>query len=160
LPINLKHANGRARSRHAGMRRGAPGRSAASGAIVASKTSPEAKKLMLKSADPTISPRRLRLPAHLAVVLALGAQCGCTREFFREWANQDATEAIFEKSRDPRWRIDMFSIEPPALARYTDYSNPDNPPAPPDDYATEAMSPVPQWPDNRLLSPMEGTGYL
>ena len=26
--------------------------------------------------------------------------------------------------------------------------------------AAEALSPVPQWPDNRLLVPAEGTGYL
>ena len=24
------------------------------------------------------------------------------REFYREWANQDVSEAVFEKSRDPR----------------------------------------------------------
>ena len=41
--------------------------------------------------------------------LALGLETGCTREFFREWANQDVTEAIFEKSRDPRFRLDIFS---------------------------------------------------
>ncbi len=35
-----------------------------------------------------------------------------------------------------------------------------SPPAPPDDPAAEALSPVPQWPDNRLLIPVEGTGYL
>ena len=31
---------------------------------------------------------------------------------------------------------------------------------PPDDPAAEALSPVPQWPDNRLLVPPEGTGYM
>jgi hypothetical protein len=84
---------------------------------------------------------------------------GCGREFFREWANQDASEVVFEKSRDPRWRLDMFSIEPPAMSRFANPYDPDFPPAPPDDYATEAMSPVPQWPDHRLLVPTEGTGY-
>ena len=33
-------------------------------------------------------------------------------------------------------------------------------PAPPDDPATEALSPVPQWPDNRLIVPVEANGYL
>lgn len=94
------------------------------------------------------------------VVLAVAAQAGCTREFFREWANQDVSEAVFEKSRDPRWRLDLFSVDPPALARYADPYDPDRPPAPPDDRAAEASSPVPQWPDNRLLVPAEGTGYL
>jgi hypothetical protein len=92
--------------------------------------------------------------------LALGFETGCTREFFREWANQDVTEAIFEKSRDPRYRLDLFSIEPPALSRFADPYDQDVPPAPPDDVATEALSPVPQWPDNRLMVPVEGTGYL
>src|SRR4030081_950374 len=87
-------------------------------------------------------------PARVAALalVALASQAGCGREFFREWANQDASEAVFEKSRDPRWRLDMFSIEPPALSRFADPYDQDFPPAPPDDPATEALSPVPQWP--------------
>lgn len=115
---------------------------------------------MTFNAHPTKRPCRSRLRVRLLVALALGTQVGCTREFFREWANQDATEAVFEKSRDPRWRLDLFSVEPPALSRFADPYDPDVPPAPPDDYATEALSPVPQRPDNRLLVPLEGTGYL
>ncbi|AMV38998.1 TolC family protein [Planctomyces sp. SH-PL62] len=98
------------------------------------------------------------LPALLAAVL--GTQPGCTREFFREWANQDVSEAIFEKSRDPRWRLDTFTVEPPAMARFADPYDQDFPPAPPDDPAAEALSPVPQSPNNRLLVPAEGNGYL
>ncbi|WP_148592789.1 TolC family protein [Aquisphaera giovannonii] len=85
---------------------------------------------------------------------------GCTREFYREWANQDVSEAVFEKSRDPRWRLDVFSVEPPAMSRFASPYDPEFPPAPPDDPATAALSPVPQWPDNRVLVPVEGTGYL
>jgi hypothetical protein len=95
----------------------------------------------------------------LAVLLALGSNLGCGREFFRQWADQDVTEVIFEKSRDPRWRLDLFSAEPPALSRFADPYDIDQPPAPPDDPAAEATSPVPQWPHNRLLVPQEGTGY-
>ena len=94
------------------------------------------------------------------MLLALGSQLGCTREFYREWANQDASEAVFEKSRDPRWRLDAFSIEPPALSRFADPYDQDFPPAPPDDPAAEALSPVPQWPDNRLIVPVEANGYI
>jgi hypothetical protein len=104
-------------------------------------------------------PHRAARAATLTLV-ALAAQAGCGREFYREWANQDASESVFEKSRDPRWRLDMFSIEPPALSRFADPYDPDRPPAPPDDYASEQTSPVPQWPDNRLLVPPEGTAYL
>ncbi len=95
----------------------------------------------------------------ILAALLVAAQSGCTREFYREWANQDVSEAIFEKSRDPRWRLDMFSIEPPALSRFADPYDPETPPAPPDDVAAEALSPVPQWPSNRLIMPAEGTGY-
>ena len=99
--------------------------------------------------------------AALALFLSLGTGLtGCGREFYRNWADQDVSEAVFEKSRDPRWRIDLFSIEPPAMARFADPYDPDRPPAPPDDRAAEALSPVPQWPHHRLLVPMEGTGYL
>ncbi len=96
----------------------------------------------------------------ILLALAVGGQAGCGREFFRNWANQDASEAVFEKSRDPRWRIELFSAEPPATSRFASPYDPDRPPAPPDDRATEALSPVPQWPDYRLLVPAEATGYL
>ncbi len=105
--------------------------------------------------------RRIARAVPLAAfsIASIGSS-GCTREFFRQWANQDATEAVFEKSRDPRYRIDMFSIEPPAMSRFADPFDPDHPAAPPDDVAAEALSPVPQAPRTRLLSPIEGTGYL
>ena len=96
----------------------------------------------------------------MTLLFAALAGPGCGREFFREWGDQDVSEAVFEKSRDPRWRLDTFSIEPPALSRFADPYDPDRPPAPPDDYATERLSPVPQWPHHRLLTPVEGTGYL
>ncbi len=104
-------------------------------------------------------PARLAAASALAIATLTNAG-GCGREFFREWADQDVTEAVFEKSRDPRWRVDLFSIESPALARYADPYDPDRPPAPPDDYATEALSPVAQNPHHRLLVPVEGTGYI
>ena len=56
--------------------------------------------------------------------------------------------------------MDIFSVEPPMLSRFADPYDQEVPPAPPDDPAAEALSPVPQWPDNRLLVPVEGTGYL
>ncbi|WP_169979709.1 TolC family protein [Tautonia rosea] len=99
--------------------------------------------------------------ARLAMVIAaLAASTGCTREFFRNWADQDVTEAIFEKSRDPRFRVDLFTITPPAMSRFADPYDPDRPPAPPDDYAAQELSPQPQMPRHRLISPAEGTGYL
>ena len=105
-------------------------------------------------------PSRRRQAVGLALLLSLGAQFGCGREFFRQWADQDVSEAVFEKSRDPRWRLDTYSIEPPSMSRFADPYDPDQPPAPPDDRGAEALSSVPQWPHNRLLVPAEGTGYL
>jgi hypothetical protein len=101
--------------------------------------------------------RRRAAGAGLALLLSLS---GCGREFYRNWADQDVSEAVFEKSRDPRWRLDLFSIEPPAMSRFADPYDPDRPPAPPDDYASQALSPVPQAPHHRLLTPAEGTGYI
>ncbi|WP_152050432.1 TolC family protein [Tautonia marina] len=99
--------------------------------------------------------------ARLAMVIAaLAASTGCTREFFRNWADQDVTEAVFEKSRDPRFRIDLFTKTPPAMSRFADPYDPDRPPAPPDDFAAQELSPQPQKPTHRLISPAEGTGYL
>lgn len=103
--------------------------------------------------------KRRRASLVLALLVGTGAT-GCGREFYRNWADQDVSEAVFEKSRDPRWRFDLFTIEPPPLSRFADPYDPDQPPAPPDDPAAEALSPVPQWPHHRLLIPMEGTGYL
>ena len=103
--------------------------------------------------------RHLRRGVTLAL-LVVAVESGCSREFYREWANQDASEAVFEKSRDPRWRLDAFTVEPPAMSRFADPYDPEFPPAPPDDPASEALSPVPQWSDHRLITPAEGTGYL
>jgi hypothetical protein len=114
----------------------------------------------MKTFEPSPRPHSRRLGPIAVLALALGVLSGCGREFYRQWANQDASEAVFEKSRDPRFRLDMFSIDPPSMARHADPYDPDVPPAPPDDHTTEALAPAPQWPGNRLLVPVEGTGYL
>jgi hypothetical protein len=103
------------------------------------------------------------LPAGKSVCAAgllLLSQAGCGREFFRQWADQDVSEAIFEKSRDPRWELPTFTIEPPPLSRFADPYDEDRPPAPPDDRAAEALSPTPQWSHHKLLTPVEGAGYI
>jgi hypothetical protein len=102
----------------------------------------------------------LRGLAALPILAVAATQPGCGREFYREWANQDVSEVVFEKTRDPRFRIDMFSIDPPWMSRYADPYDPDRPPAPPDDLATQAMGPIPQTATNQLMVPLEGTGYL
>ena len=124
---------------------------------------PEALAMKKRVATPLshiARPRRRSGRVVLFALFALGSQVGCSREFFREWANSDVSEAVFEKSRDPRWRMDIFSIEPPSLARFANPYDPDRQPAPPDDFSTQSLSPVPQNPDHRLIMPAEGTGYL
>lgn len=106
------------------------------------------------------SSTRIFRQAAAFTLLGVGSLSGCTREFYREWANQDVAEAVFEKSRDPRWRLDAFSIEPPPLSRFADPYDPEFPPAPPDDPTAEMLSPVPQRPDNRLIVPIEATSHL
>ncbi len=106
-------------------------------------------------------PRWARLgTASILGGLILCLASGCSREFFREWANADVTEAVFERSRDPRYRLDLFSIEPPAQSRFADPHDPDFPPAPPDDLAARALSTHAQDPRERVLVPTEGTGYI
>ena len=98
--------------------------------------------------------------AGLAVGLGLTSQVGCGREFFRHWADQDVSEAIFEKSRDPHARLEKFTMEPPATSRFANPYDVDRQPAPPDDPMTQALSPTPQFPYHRLMVPAEGTAYL
>ena len=83
-------------------------------------------------------------PALLLAVLC--TQWGCSREFFRNWANQDVSEAVFEKTRDPRWRMDTFSVEPPALSRFADPYDQDFPPAPPTTPPPRPSPPCPSRP--------------
>ena len=82
----------------------------------------------MRSAETRVRCRLLGRGSILAV-LAVATQVGCTREFFREWANMDVSETIFEKSRDPRWRIDLFSVEPPPLSRFANPYDPRGPAA-------------------------------
>ena len=107
-----------------------------------------------------VTARQLGIGAILAV-LAIVTQAGCGREFFRDWANQDVSEAVFEKSRDPRWRLQTCprSSHRPCRGSLIPTTRRSHPLLP-THLAAEALSPVPQWPDNRLLIPVEGTGYM
>ncbi len=69
--------------------------------------------------------RRLKVAGLALLTLSSGGGCG--REFFRQWADQDVTEAVFEKSRDPRWTLPIFTVEPPAMARFAEPFDPDRP---------------------------------
>ena len=93
--------------------------------------------------------------------LALGPGLGCGREFFRQWADQDVSEAIFEKSRDPRWRLKTFLDR--ARRRCRGSPTPTTPTGRRRRRTT--TPPRPSRPRRssrtiRLMTPAEGTGYI
>lgn len=69
----------------------------------------------------------------LALLAALG---GCSQRHYRLEADREVLELIDEKSHDPRWGLDCFSVELNPHSRYYDDYDPDEPPMPPDDPAS------------------------
>ncbi len=101
--------------------------------------------------------RRLLL---LGVVLAMSFAGGCTRRFFRQYADRDVEKVLTEKNVFEPWRIEHWHVYPDPRARFADPSNPDRPPMPPDDPAAQYLSPNPQRPGRSGVAYLEGTGYL
>lgn len=66
----------------------------------------------------------------------LAAVAGCSRRHYRVEADREVTGLIEEKSQDPRWGVDQFSIDVNPNSRYYDIFDPDRPPMPPDDPAS------------------------
>jgi outer membrane protein TolC len=66
-----------------------------------------------------------------ALTAALG---GCTRSFYRRWADRETAGLVRERNRDPRWHVPL-GVYPPSGSRLFDPFNPDRPPMPPDDPA-------------------------
>jgi outer membrane protein TolC len=82
---------------------------------------------------PRESGRRLLLrPVWLSLLLVPA----CGRSYYREAADQEVTELVKEKSDDPRWSLPYFSIDLDPRSRYYDPTDPDRPPMPPDDPAS------------------------
>lgn len=93
--------------------------------------------------------------AGLCLTLALLASGGCTRQHYRVQADREVHDLVAEKSNDPRWAVDDFSIDVDPRSRYYDSCDPDRPPMPPDDPAShQYMHCVackkgwPHWHDN------------
>src|SRR5262249_45802221 len=61
--------------------------------------------------------------------------CGCTRSFYRRWADRETYGTINERDHDPRWFLPNVSVDVPPESRLYDPFNPDRPPMPPDDPA-------------------------
>ncbi|MBL8851889.1 MAG: hypothetical protein JNG89_19610 [Planctomycetaceae bacterium] len=81
-----------------------------------------------------LGPRIVRHAAPLLAVISLLP--GCNRTFYREAADVEVRCLIEEKSSDPRWDLENFSIEIDPRSRYAVVHDPDFPPMPTDDPAS------------------------
>ncbi|WP_372898054.1 TolC family protein [Stieleria sp.] len=62
---------------------------------------------------------------------------GCSRSKYRLAADQEAYNAIAQRNGDPRWSTVKYGIEPDPRSRYADVYDPDCPPIPVDDPASQ-----------------------
>jgi len=83
---------------------------------------------------------------------------GCTRQWFRNRADEEVAGVLGEKAVDPAWELRGYYVYPHPLARFADPTDPDYPPMPPDDPAAWFLNPKPQWP--KEVAHVEGDGYL
>src|SRR5262245_30338353 len=58
---------------------------------------------------------------------------GCSREYYRQQADDQAKCLVKEKQNDPRWTFPDRSVYPDPRSRYYDPNDPDHQPLPPDD---------------------------
>lgn len=61
---------------------------------------------------------------------------GCNRTYYRNKADHEVAVLIDEKSNDPRWAYDNFTIRMDPRSRYEEVNDRDFPPMPPDDPAS------------------------
>lgn len=118
---------------------------------------------------------RVVLIGLLALALSL---VGCSRNFYRRQADQDAYALIQSHADNPRWQLDDYTLQPSPASRMFDPSDPDCPPMPPDDptahrymecvdckkgwcgwhgYGATNCVENPQW---RSYLPLDGQGQL
>ncbi len=71
----------------------------------------------------------------LVILLLIAAPTGCSREHYRRTADQDAYHAVGQKTCNPYWPLEGYTIRPSPESRFFDGSNPNFPPMPPDDPA-------------------------
>ena len=61
---------------------------------------------------------------------------GCTQQYYRIQADKEVKYLVTQKSNDPRWEYDSFTIGMDPRSRYFDPTDPDGPPMPYDDPAS------------------------
>ncbi len=81
-------------------------------------------------------PLTFRLVASVAV---LSVAAGCARSYYRKSADREVQRLIAEKARDPRWALGDTGIVPGPESRLFDPSDPDHPPMPEDDPASNQI---------------------
>jgi outer membrane protein TolC len=69
---------------------------------------------------------------------------GCTRAFYRRWADRETYDVTAEHADERRWPISNMSVIPPPESRLFDPFNPDRPPMPPDDPPADRFM---MWPN-------------
>jgi outer membrane protein TolC len=80
--------------------------------------------------------RRRILPwAALALAIGLFAASGCTRTYYRDFADKDVYGILKERLFDWRWRLPSRPVEADPRSRMADPANPNYEPIPPDEPA-------------------------
>ena len=103
----------------------------------------------------------MRRRTHQLLIITLllaGTAAGCTRKFYRKRTDDDVVGLLTEKNQNPNWLVESWYIYPDQRARFSDNSNPDRPPKPPDDLASYILSPDSQPRHHTKL--MESSIYL
>jgi len=95
--------------------------------------------------------RSLRTICYLGLLACLfGSLSGCSRQLFRLRADKEVKYLITQKSNDPRWQYLNYTIGMDPRSRYFDPTDPDCPPMPYDDPASNrymhCVAGRKQWP--------------
>jgi len=72
----------------------------------------------------------------LAAGVALACLAGCTRHYYRDFADRDVYRIERERMTDPRWATPARPVEAAPKSRIGDVHDPDREPIPPDDPAS------------------------
>lgn len=100
-------------------------------------------------------------------MLALLTLPGCTRAMYRQQADAEVYAAVREKSCDPRWNLQNYTIAVDPRSRMYDGYDPDNEPLPPDDptshklmHYVDGMEGYPCWHLNGDINVVENPEWL
>jgi hypothetical protein len=124
-----------------------------------------ARTVAIQSAHPSL--QRFFCWGLLAAGSALSmGLAGCSREYYRRQADDQAECLIQEKKNDPRWTSPAQSVYPDSRSRYYDHNDPDHQPLPPDDpsshelmHCVYGMRGYKRWHENGQISDLENPDW-